>query len=83
ADYLRDQFFVDQPDDAWRDAAHAMKGAAQAVGAWRLAGLCDQAETCVGDDPVKSERRAGLVIAIRRQLSDVAREALILLRTKR
>ncbi len=29
---------------AWRDAAHALKGSARAVGAWRIASLAEDAE---------------------------------------
>jgi len=29
---------------AWRDAAHALKGSARAVGAWRIASLAETAE---------------------------------------
>jgi HPt (histidine-containing phosphotransfer) domain-containing protein len=30
---------------AWRDAAHTLKGSARAVGAWRVAGCAEQAES--------------------------------------
>jgi len=38
------------PDDAWRDAAHALKGAARGVGAWEVGDLCERAEALVGSD---------------------------------
>ena len=34
----------------WRDAAHALKGSALALGAWRIATLAEQAETANGFD---------------------------------
>ncbi|WP_370339713.1 Hpt domain-containing protein [Parvularcula marina] len=35
-------------DDAWRDAAHALKGASRGVGAWELGDLCASAEEMIG-----------------------------------
>ena len=35
-------------DNAWHDAAHALKGASRGVGAWALGDLCAEAETLVG-----------------------------------
>ncbi len=37
-------FRLDAPDEAWRDAAHTMKGAALGVGATELASACSDAE---------------------------------------
>jgi HPt (histidine-containing phosphotransfer) domain-containing protein len=51
------QLFVDQApttltqlrsaetEKDWRDAAHTLKGSARAVGAWRVAGCAERAET--------------------------------------
>jgi HPt (histidine-containing phosphotransfer) domain-containing protein len=36
-------------DKAWKDAAHSLKGSAQAVGAWRAAQAAERAETLQGD----------------------------------
>jgi HPt (histidine-containing phosphotransfer) domain-containing protein len=33
-----------QTEKAWRDAAHSLKGSAQAVGAWRAAAAAERAE---------------------------------------
>ena len=41
-------------DAAWKDAAHALKGASRGVGAWEVGDICEQAEKLVGehnDDP--------------------------------
>ncbi|MEM8986815.1 MAG: Hpt domain-containing protein [Pseudomonadota bacterium] len=38
------------PDDAWKDAAHSLKGSAKGVGAWAVADLCEKAEALVGDE---------------------------------
>jgi HPt (histidine-containing phosphotransfer) domain-containing protein len=37
-------------DRAWREAAHTIKGSARAVGAWKIAGLAEEAERLVMDD---------------------------------
>ncbi len=33
------------PSDNWGDAAHTLKGAARGIGAWKLADICQSAET--------------------------------------
>lgn len=38
------------PAEAWRDAAHTLKGAALGVGAFELAKACEAAETASGPD---------------------------------
>ncbi|WOI54764.1 Hpt domain-containing protein [Parvularcula sp. LCG005] len=35
-------------DSAWKDAAHALKGASRGVGAWQIGDICEHAETLVG-----------------------------------
>lgn len=52
-------------DAAWRDAAHALKGAARGVGAWQLGELCARAETMVGLSR-RREERADLLEELRR-----------------
>ena len=69
ADLLSGQFSIDQSDEGWRNTAHTMKGAARGVGAWGLGDLCDQAEELIGSIPGKSEKRAALLVSIRRQIS--------------
>ena len=46
------------PGEAWRDAAHSLKGSALGVGAWALADECDAAERLSGGGEV--ERTATL-----------------------
>ncbi|MGB3457145.1 MAG: Hpt domain-containing protein [Litorimonas sp.] len=36
-------------DEVWGSVTHSLKGSARAVGAMRLASLCEQAEALVGD----------------------------------
>lgn len=36
-------------DGAWRDAAHALKGASRGVGAWRIGDICEEAEELTAD----------------------------------
>lgn len=54
-------------DDDWRNAAHALKGAARGVGAWTVGELCETAERLTGDVPGKIVSRQSL-------LSDLAAE---------
>jgi HPt (histidine-containing phosphotransfer) domain-containing protein len=60
-------------DEAWRDAAHTLKGSALGVGAFALADECEAAEQAVGAD----ERRRILLLesvrdALDRALADIA-----------
>ena len=36
-------------DKAWRDAAHALKGASRGVGAWEVGDTCQAAEKLIGE----------------------------------
>lgn len=57
-----------QADDmAWRDAAHALKGASRGVGAWELGELCAKAEKMVGDKS-SAEARNDVVTKVRQTL---------------
>ncbi len=49
---------VDLEDWAWRDACHALKGAARGVGAWRLGDLAEVGEGLVGGDGDRPRRIA-------------------------
>jgi len=40
---------VDADDEIWESVTHSLKGTAKAVGAVKLADLCEQAEVLVGD----------------------------------
>ena len=67
---LNGQFTVELSDHDWSNTAHALKGAARGVGAWALGDLCERAEQLVGNLPGKPERRAALLISLRRRLAD-------------
>ncbi|MEM9422157.1 MAG: Hpt domain-containing protein [Pseudomonadota bacterium] len=43
-------------DGAWKDAAHALKGAARGVGAWTIGDICADAENLIGDNRSLSAR---------------------------
>lgn len=47
-------------DRAWKDAAHALKGASRGVGAWTVGDLCADAESLVGDAHSEEDRHAML-----------------------
>ena len=47
-------------DQAWRDAAHSLKGASRGVGAWDVGHACEQAEKMVGDARDEAARQAKL-----------------------
>lgn len=54
---MLDRLVVDAEDEAWRDAAHALKGAARGVGAWAVGDLAEEAEGLVAGAPEKVARR--------------------------
>ncbi len=63
-------------DTAWRDAAHALKGASRGVGAWEVGDLCANAEKLIGDDASVDARMAAvdaLKDAVHRTIADVRR----------
>ena len=41
---------ADADDEVWASVTHSIKGSARAVGAARLAAMCEQAETLVGQE---------------------------------
>jgi HPt (histidine-containing phosphotransfer) domain-containing protein len=47
-------------DQAWRDAAHALKGASRGVGAWEVGHICQEAERLIGDARDEAARQAKL-----------------------
>jgi HPt (histidine-containing phosphotransfer) domain-containing protein len=60
-------------DDAWRDAAHSLKGSALGVGAFEVAKACDAAEQAFQQPlGVKAARLDGVRDALDRALSDIA-----------
>lgn len=72
---LLEQLDVFQTDEAWKNAAHTMKGASRGVGAWSLGSLCEEAEDLVGEAPGKREARATLLVSLRVLASDAIHEA--------
>lgn len=68
-------FDTAQSDEAWRNTAHSAKGCARGVGAWRLGDLCEEAEGLIGSIPGKLERRAALLVSIRRSIEDALGDA--------
>ena len=66
----------DADDIAWRDAAHALKGASRGVGAWKLGELCESAEDMING---KSSRELRMQIleavraAVQETINDVRR----------
>lgn len=73
ASYLGEQLEAAQTDEAWKDAAHALKGAARGVGAWALGDLCQEAEKLAGAQTI--ERRAAALADIRREIKAAAAHA--------
>ena len=60
-------------DQAWRDAAHALKGASRGVGAWDVGDTCQAAEKLIGtarDENV----RAAVLRDLQRQVSETVAE---------
>lgn len=51
------RFSIGDDDECWHDAAHALKGAARAVGAWDIGEACEAAEKLVGGVPEKIAKR--------------------------
>lgn len=64
-----------QNDDSWSHTAHALKGASRGIGAWVLGDLCEHAEKLVGNQPGKREKRAVLLVAIRKNISAILAES--------
>lgn len=61
------------PDQAWRDAAHTLKGAALGVGAFDLAEACRQAEEAAANGPAQRDLPLARVrLAADAALADVA-----------
>ena len=73
ASYLGGRLEAAQTDEAWKDAAHALKGTARGVGAWALGDLCQDAEKLLSAQ--NAERRAAIIIEIRREINAAAAHA--------
>lgn len=74
ADMLREKFSSAETDEAWRNTAHALKGASRGVGAWALGDLCEEAEGMIGQIAGKAERRAAILVSIHRRISEAMGE---------
>jgi HPt (histidine-containing phosphotransfer) domain-containing protein len=53
----------------WRDAAHALKGSARAVGAWRVAVCAERAETI----DVRAQEKGGVIEGLGSALDEARR----------
>jgi HPt (histidine-containing phosphotransfer) domain-containing protein len=61
------------PVDGWRDAAHALKGSALGVGAFRVAEVCGEAEAGAAEGPgPRAARLERLRTALDGALADIA-----------
>lgn len=49
-DMLEKSLRVDSDDEVWAAITHSLKGTAKAVGAIRLANICEKAEELIGDN---------------------------------
>ena len=63
-------FETAEDDERWHLAAHTLKGAAQAVGAMRIAALAEEAERLVGES---AKKRAPALESIRRAVDEARR----------
>lgn len=64
---------VDTDDEIFQNAAHALKGSAQAIGALRLASLCQKAET-MAEQKIKGGQRAAIIQDLEFTISRVVAE---------
>lgn len=63
-------------DQAWRDAAHALKGASLGVGAWKLGELSSDAEKLIGDKndiSIRTQMVEYIRLAVQSTIEDVRR----------
>lgn len=63
-------------DGAWRDAAHALKGASRGVGAWGVGEICQAAEGLIGearDEKARHETLRRLRDQVRDTVAEVRR----------
>ncbi|MEE9330250.1 MAG: Hpt domain-containing protein [Parvularculaceae bacterium] len=63
-----------QEDAAWKDAAHALKGASRGVGAWEVGDLCQQAESLVGEEHRDIAKRSILLEDLRNKVMETVDE---------
>ncbi|HXI87018.1 MAG TPA: Hpt domain-containing protein [Parvularculaceae bacterium] len=68
------RFAPEAEDDDWRDAAHALKGAARGIGAWAIGDLCEAAEKLVAGTPEKVAKRKVVLAELRRHIDAAVEE---------
>ncbi len=64
-----------EDDEVWRNAAHALKGAARGVGAWAIGDLCEAAETLIAGAPEKVAKRRAILAMISQLVDEAVGEA--------
>ena len=69
------QFDPDADDEAWRNAAHALKGASRGIGAWRIGEICEAAEGLIGGLQGKAEQRLQALLELKQLVADAVGEA--------
>ncbi len=55
---------ADADDEIWAGLTHSLKGTAKAVGATRLAEVCESAEDLIGEGARPEQRRAARQVAV-------------------
>lgn len=65
----------DAPTSVWADAAHTVKGSAKGLGLWRLAAVCEEAETLGRAGAVEGAQVKAALSRVRQALE----EALVVL----
>ncbi len=63
------------PDEPWRNAAHALKGASRGVGAWAIGDLCEHAERLVGAVSNKLGARKTFLTELKACLEEAVEDA--------
>lgn len=66
---LKEQISETANNEDWKFVTHSLKGAARGVGAWALGDLSEEAEALIGDMPAKNEKRAAILVSIRREIT--------------
>ena len=61
-------------DAAWKDAAHALKGASRGVGAWDVGDICAEAEKLIGHERRDAVRRSVILEELRQKVRETVAE---------
>ena len=61
-------------DAAWKDAAHALKGASRGVGAWDVGDICAEAEKLIGEEKRDIARRSVILQELRDKVHETVAE---------